>query len=225
MSSAPKIDYAKHGNITVKIIHSACHYITSHNACTHASHAPIFAVTLTTVRFLLRKRNNGIFHVIPFYVLWAYFFSPLKMFILNGCWFCKLKIHANRFRRGLGHGIQAGKTIILLWDLAHPRGPICHRELGIYCLTSSIHKRLWSSCKSNCLNFYSLFSIIYHSLLICARHGSKWNCFSSSLSIQVVMCCKWQTCCCRTHRLVRSVVHPSWASCIWCLWAPQHRSS
>ena len=32
---------------------------------------------------------DGIFCGLPSYVLWAYFISPLKIFILNGCWFCK----------------------------------------------------------------------------------------------------------------------------------------
>ena len=104
--------------------------------------------------------------------------------------FANIKIHANMFRRGLGHGIHAGKTIILLWALAHPRGPKCHRGCGIRCLASSVPKGLWSLCQSNCLQSCSALSNIHHSLLLRARHGIKWNFFSSSVSIQVVMCCK-----------------------------------
>ena len=122
-------------------------------------------------------------------LMWEYFIIPLKIFILNGCWFCKREIHANRFRRGLGHGIQAGKKIILLRDLAHPRGPGCHRGCGIRFLASYVHEGLCSSCQINCLQSCSALSNIHHSLLLRAWHGSKWNCFSSSVSIQVMMCC------------------------------------
>ena len=175
-----------------------------------------------------------IFFVLPLYVLWVYFISPLKIFILDGCWFCKRKIHANRFRHGLGHGIQSekkmhtnrfrcglghgiqsGKKINIFRALAHPRGPRCHKGCGIRCLASYVQKGLWSSCQNNCLQSCSALSNIHHSLLLRARHDSKCNCFSSSVSIQVVMSCKWQTCCRHTHRLVQSVVHPSCAACIW----------
>ena len=53
---------------------------------------------------------DGIFRGLLSYILWAYFSSPLKIFILNGCWFCKRKIHANRFCCGFVHSIQADKT-------------------------------------------------------------------------------------------------------------------
>ena len=158
-----------------KIIHNAGHSVISHNGCSCAKHAPTFSVTLTAVRFFFRKRKNGIFqwylscHPIVctlMSVLWVYFICPLKIFILNGCWFCKRKINANRFRRGIGHGIQAGITIILLRALAHPCGPRCHSGCGIRCLASSFHKWLWSSCQSNFLHSYSVLSNIHHSLLL-----------------------------------------------------------
>ena len=165
-----------------KIIHRAGHSVISHNACARARHTPTLSVKLTAVRFLFRKQNNGIFrwylscHPVVrtlMSVLWAYFISPLKIFILNGCWFCKRKIHSNRFRRGLGHGKQAGKTIILLRALAHPSGPRCHRGCGIRCLASSFHQGLWSSFRSNFLQSCSALSNIHHSLLLRAQHGSK----------------------------------------------------
>ena len=101
-----------------KRIHHTGHSVISKNACARARHAPTFTVTLTAVHFLFQKQKNAIFQwYISCYpvvgtlisVLWAYFISPLKIFILNGCWCWKRKINANRFRCGLGHGIQAGK--------------------------------------------------------------------------------------------------------------------
>ena len=83
------------------------------------------------------------------------------------------KIHANRFRRGLGHVIQSGKTINLLLSLAHPFGTRCHKGCGIRCLASSVRIGLWSSCQNNCLWSCSALSNIRHSLLILTRHGSK----------------------------------------------------
>ena len=87
--------------------------------------------------------------------------------------FANVKIHANRFRRGLGHVIQSGKTINLLLYLAHPCGPRCHKGCGIICIDSSVRIGLWSSCHNNCLWSCSVLSNIRHSLLLRARHGSK----------------------------------------------------
>ena len=82
------------------------------------------------------------------------------------------------------------QTIILFRDLAHPCGPRCHRGCGISCLASSVRIGLWSSCQNNCLRSCSALLNIHHSLLLRARHDSKWSCFSSLGSIQVVMYCR-----------------------------------
>ena len=52
-------------------------------------HAPSFGVVRTAVRLHLRNQIMYLptvsFCVLPSYVLWAYFISPLKVFILYGC--------------------------------------------------------------------------------------------------------------------------------------------
>ena len=196
MPSFPESDFAKHGIITVKK-HSSCWSLRhqSQFMCMRQARANIFCHADSCLLSLPEAKQwylscHPVIHTIMS-VLWAYFISPLNIFIINGCWFFKLKIHANRLRRGLGHGIQAGKTIILLRALAHPSGPRCHRGCGIRCLASSVHKELWSSCQSNCLQSCSALSNIHHSLLLPARHGRNGIYFLFSVLIRFMMCCKW----------------------------------
>ena len=50
------------------------------------------------------------------YVIWAYFISPLKIFILMDVDFSNIKLHANRCIRGLGYVILIGKTKYMQTD-------------------------------------------------------------------------------------------------------------
>ena len=45
----------------IESISNAGHSVINHNLCARTRHAPTFAVTLTGVRLLFRKQNNGIF--------------------------------------------------------------------------------------------------------------------------------------------------------------------
>ena len=212
-------------------------------------HAPSFGIMWTAVRLHLRNQTMYLptvsFSVLLSYILWAYFISPLKVFILYGRWFCKYKntrkqvyswswsyhtgswnkVHANRFGCGLGHVIGSCKAINLLLSQVHLHGPRCRIGCELHCLASFVRIELLSSCQNNCLRSCIVLLNIHHLILLCARHGRKWSCFSSLGSIQVVMYCRWPTCCHHIYMSVQSVRHPSCAVCTWCLLVPQHRSS
>ena len=66
-------DSAKHGIIMIESIHRAGQSVIILKACARTRHAPTFVVTLTAVRLLFLKRNNGIFCALQPYLLWAYF--------------------------------------------------------------------------------------------------------------------------------------------------------
>ena len=101
-----------------------------------------------------------------------------------------IKIHANRCIHGLGHVIGSCKAINLFSSQVHLHGPRCRIGCELHCFASFVHIELLSSCQNNCLLSCNVSSNIHHSLLLRIRHDSKWSCFSSLESIQVVMYCR-----------------------------------
>ena len=72
-------DFAKHGTTTIESISNASHFVINQNVCALTRHSPKFLsrwqLSALSSGSKTMVSSDGIFRVLPSYVLWAYFIT------------------------------------------------------------------------------------------------------------------------------------------------------